>query len=178
MDLFTTDNDMSVVQKYNLQQISTHHDVIAEILETDLSFGDVIQLNVVSKSMQPLMTIGDQVIAEITPLDEIQQGDVVVIKRNHDYLTHRVIHQNHNTWITKGDNNVLPDPKISQDKIIGRVSIIKKGNHSINLLSKKWIYLNPLLAKLSSLESRAFSIHPYFRLPFRFTIRAIQSILF
>jgi len=169
---------MSEVQKHHPQQMSSHHDVIADILETDLSYGDVVQLNVVSNSMQPLMSIGDQVIAEITPSDEIEQGDIVVIRRNHDYLTHRIINQKHNTWVTKGDNNVLPDPKISQDKLIGRVTIIKKGNRSINLQSQQWVFLNPLLAKLSSFESRAFSIHPYFRLPFRFTIRTIQSILF
>jgi signal peptidase I len=155
----------------------THHQVVAEILEADLSLGDVIQLKVVSNSMKPLMAVGDQIIAEITHPDRIKRGDVVVIRRNTDYLTHRAIHKNRGNWITKGDNNILPDILIPTDKLIGRVITIASEAQTIDLHTRKWAYLNPILARLCALEAKAFRLHPYCRLPFRWMRKIIQKLL-
>jgi signal peptidase I len=154
-----------------------HHQVIAEILEADLSPGDVIQLTVVSNSMKPLIAAGDQIIAEITYPDRIKRGDVIVIRRNTDFLTHRAIYKNRGSWITKGDNNTLPDTPIPTDKRIGRVIAIASETQAIDLQARKWTYLNPILGWLCTLEVKAFGLHPYCRLPFRWVRKTIQKLL-
>ena len=67
------------------------HRVIGEMLESDLSPGDSVRFEVVSNSMQPIMKRGDGIIVEIAALPEISRGDIVLIQRESDYLTHRLI---------------------------------------------------------------------------------------
>ena len=69
------------------------------------------------RSMEPILHTGDVVILEKEGPGEIHVGDVVVYKRGHSYIIHRVVHTykhgGHYCYVVWGDNrrtNVYPDP--------------------------------------------------------------------
>ena len=100
---------------------SPHHQMVADLISSDLSIGDQIRFQVTSNSMQPLMKIGDTVLAEVIAGSEVKAGDIVVVRREDDFLTHRAISPTGDGWLTKGDSNTLSDPPVKSDDIIGRV---------------------------------------------------------
>ena len=69
----------------------SHHQLISRLIDTELNAGDQIQFNVTSNSMQPIMQIGDIIVAEVVNVGLIKLGDIIVIRRMDDFLTHRVI---------------------------------------------------------------------------------------
>ncbi len=157
---------------------SRHHNLISDLIDSKLSIGDQIQFVVVSNSMAPLIKAGDSVIADITQPDSIRRGDIVVIRREVDFLTHRAIKSIEGGWLTKGDNTILFDLPSNTNNVIGRVVAVNQGNQSISFQTRKWSIINPILAKLSELEGKAFAIHPLLRFPFRFGIKVIQKLFF
>jgi len=151
------------------------HPVLAEMLDAELSIGNTIQFKVVSNSMKPLILRGDYVIAQKEKLSEIRRGDLVLIQRQSDFLTHRLILKSSNKWFTKGDNNLAPDTPSKSDVIIGRILLVRGDDQETDLSGHKWQIINPIIATLGRLEWKAFSIQRYFRLPFRLGIKFIQK---
>ena len=144
-----------------------NHQTIAELIQSDLKAGEQIRFVVTSNSMQPVMRTGEFAIAEAVATDALQIGDILVVRRKDDFLTHRAIGRSKNSWLTKGDNNSLPDPPTTTRQIIGRVSAIEKAERTIQLREPQWVRVGSLIAKLGKLETKAFKIHRYFRYPFR-----------
>lgn len=138
--------------------------------------GGVLRVKVISNSMAPLMQTGDFLQVEAVLPGQLALGEVVLIQREADYLTHRLIAQPGGRWRTKGDNNLRPDPISAADVIIGRVFCIERGRQSLSLQTRKWRLLNPLLASLGRLEWQAFQVQRHLRLPFRLSIRMIQRV--
>ena len=151
-------------------------EIVANLVDIHLSSGQHVRFWVTSNSMYPLLQIGDAVIVETASHSIIKPGDVLVLQRDHDYLTHRFIGKSGKKWFTKGDNNVLPDPPFSMKEITGKVIYIQRSERIVDLQTRKWLTINSLVAKLSFLEWKVFSIHRYLRLPFRLTIKSIQKV--
>lgn len=63
------------------------------------------------KSMEPLFHTGDLVI--LIKRDDLREGDIIVFRLGNSYVIHRIIHVyehgGYKCYITKGDNNPLPD---------------------------------------------------------------------
>ena len=154
---------------------SSHHQLISSLLETDLHIGDQIQFNVTSNSMQPIMQIGDLIIVEVVNTEIIKPGDVIVIRRMDDFLTHRVISIKKDGWLTKGDNNVTMDPIVKKENLIGLVKELHKNNHRIVLETTRLGRVKGLIARLGELEVRASNYHRLLRLPFRICIKGVQK---
>ena len=154
-----------------------HHDLIKDLIDFELSIGDQIQFKVVSNSMAPIIEIGNSVLVNVSEFETIQRGDIIVIKREDDFLTHRAIRSNGDGWITKGDNSVLFDPPTKAELIIGSITAIQKGSQPIKLQTSRWARINRLLAKFSELEAKAFAFHPKMRFPFRLGIKVIQRYI-
>ena len=157
------------------KKASNLHPVVAEMLEADLNIGNTIQFKVVSNSMGPLILRGDYVIAQKEKLSEIKRGELVLIQRRDDFLTHRLIMKSSNNWLAKGDNNLFPDSPAKSDVIIGRILMVRGDDYEIDLRGRKWQIINPVIATLSRLEWKAFSIQRYLRLPFRLGIKFFQK---
>lgn len=155
---------------------SSHHQTISELIGTKLTIGDQLSFTVNSTSMQPIMKIGDKVVAEVIPETRITRGDIIVIKTEEDFLTHRAISPIKGGWITKGDNNTLSDAPVLSSTIIARVQKIQRTSLTINFETYKWHFINPLLAKLGKLETTASSYHHSLRLPIRTLSKAIQTL--
>ena len=154
-----------------------HHDLIKDMIDSELSIGDQIQFRVVSNSMAPIIEIGNSVVVNVAEVDTIKCGDIIVIKREDDFLTHRAIHSNEDGWLTKGDNSVLFDPLTKAEQIIGSINAIYKGNQPINIQTSRWVRINLAIAKMSGIEANAFAIHPKMRYPFRLGIKVFQRYI-
>jgi signal peptidase I len=153
----------------------SHHQLISRLIDTELNAGDQIQFNVTSNSMQPIMQIGDIIVAEVVNASVIKPGDIIVIRRMEDFLTHRVICITKDGWLTKGDNNLMMDPNVKKDRLIGIVKEVHKNNQKIVLESTRLGRVKGLLARLGELEVRATKYHRFLRFPFRICIKGVQK---
>ena len=98
-------------------------------------------LIVSSGSMEPELMVGDVII--IKECDSYNKGDIITFNVNNEYLvTHRIIEEKENHYITKGDNNNSAD-----DNIILEEQIEGKLIHNSKIL--RFIYNNWILVILA-----------------------------
>lgn len=93
---------------------------------------------VLSGSMEPKFYPGDMVITQHKGKADIKVNDIVTYKDNEGVIiTHRIIEETDEGYITKGDNNNVNDADIlKEDNIIGEVKFsIPKIGYVMNLLS-------------------------------------------
>lgn len=106
--------------------MSRYHDTIANLLAQDLKPGDVFRLQVTSDSMRPVLQPGDHVVAQVVPAKSLQRGDLLVIQRSHDFVTHRLVNEQAGNWLLKADNDTQTDPVVQTEQIIGRIIEIER----------------------------------------------------
>ncbi len=76
---------------------------------------------VISGSMEPEIPVGS-VVLTATHTAEIGTQDVITYRIGERTITHRVVEQNAEGYITKGDSNPAEDPVIvSPDQVVGKV---------------------------------------------------------
>ena len=110
--------------------------VVAGLLTESLQSGESPALTVISNSMAPLLEKNDQVILELVDLETLKKGDIITFKSKEGFLTHRVVSRSNREIRTKGDRNIILDPPLHLNHIIGRVAKIKSTR------LKKTIHLN------------------------------------
>ncbi len=78
------------------------------------------QAVVLSGSMSPMLEVGDLVIYKTS--SEYEIGDVIIFEAGEYFVTHRIISQTENGYITQGDaNNVSDDWVVEYSQIHGKV---------------------------------------------------------
>jgi len=95
-------------------------------------------------SMSGSIEVGDIVIVKvIDEPDLIETGDVISFVEDNMIITHRVIVEGQDYFVTKGDANNTDDGKISKDSLIGKVEKIipKVGLVKKAMLTKKSLIL-------------------------------------
>ena len=83
-------------------------------------------------SMEPLFHTGDLVALWKKPPEEIEVGDIVVFRSGSKHVIHRVVYKymgpnGEYCFVTKGDNNVLPDlgdPRECGSKVVPGLGIV------------------------------------------------------
>lgn len=75
--------------------------------------------SVATGSMQPTLNINDIIIVKIT--DDVKVGDIITYSEENEFITHRVISNNKETFVTKGDYNNTEDNPIDTSKIVGKL---------------------------------------------------------
>ena len=74
---------------------------------------------VATGSMNPAINKNDIIVTK--KVDNYEINDIITFQKDQDYITHRILSKNNDTFITKGDANNTEDTPISKDKIIGKV---------------------------------------------------------
>lgn len=74
---------------------------------------------VITGSMADTINIGDIVIVKIN--DNIKTNDIIVYQDNDYFVTHRLIQENGNELVTRGDANNSEDVPISRNQVLGKV---------------------------------------------------------
>jgi hypothetical protein len=79
--------------------------------------------------MLPAILPGDTLVVESASRDSVNRGDIVLFGRDRRLFAHRVVARPHSSQIlTRGDSMARPDPPVSADEILGKVSyIIRDG---------------------------------------------------
>ncbi len=122
-----------------------------------LSPGETLRLVVVSDSMAPLLQPGDGVLVGPVMEDKLRRGDLVVVRRAGEPVTHRVVGRAGGRWRTKGDNLRLLDPPFAPVDLLGRVAALERRQGKIDLESRHWRRVNAWIGRLSWWEARVYS---------------------
>lgn len=131
--------------------------IIDHLLLEQLGNGKTITLRVSGKSMRPLIEQGDTIHVEKFDPRALSAGDIITFKKNEVYLTHRVLwvrkKGNGIIVITKGDNEINPDPPVSPNEIVGKVVNIRTTNGTLRLQRPCWRFTNLLLGTIFLMET-------------------------
>ena len=105
--------------------------VLQRVTKNNLTIGKFYIFQVASASMAPVYKVGDIIVVKNYDPSVYKVGDDVTYKTDVDsyyhgiIITHRIIEANNNdgkySFITQGIANDVADPKISADKIYGKV---------------------------------------------------------
>ena len=68
-----------------------------------------LRLTVTSDSMRPLLRVGDGVVVQPIDPSALQPGDVIVVQRGGEWITHRLVAVDERGWHTHGDNTCYGD---------------------------------------------------------------------
>ncbi len=88
--------------------------------------------------MSPYLRDGDQVEIMKVNEDELGVGDLITFERNHTLYTHRVIKKTHEWIVTKGDNQLFPDPPLAPQAVLGKVIAYQRDGKRYNLQGKRY----------------------------------------
>ena len=125
-------------------------------------------------SMRPLLLDGDVVFFKKKLYPKIKVDDIVVVKKNKTFLTHRVIYKRENYLVTKGDYDNLSDGKIYSKNVIGIVYKIKRSGQTFGIdnlyLFQSTLYFQEIVkvkkafekAKIDFLFLKGLLLHLYF----------------
>ena len=129
-------------------------ELLADLLIESLQRGEAPLLTVISNSMAPLLERNDQVMLVPVDLETLKKGDIITVKSEEGFLTHRVVSLSNRKIQTKGDRNISLDQSYHPHQIIGRVQQIrsKRFSHTINLDEGWGKKIGKLIYRLSVIE--------------------------
>lgn len=100
--------------------ISVYNVIQTKIFDNDYSsiFG-YSTFEVQTGSMRDEIDVGDWIIVKYS--SDIKLNDIITYKKEDSFITHRVIEEYSDTYVTKGDANNTKDDPISKDQVVGKV---------------------------------------------------------
>ena len=140
-----------------------------------LSKKKTFSLNPEGLSMFPLFHPNEILYYQKTSFNQIKVNDILLIKKNEQLITHRVIYKSKKYLITKGDNNFFSDGKIYPQQIISQVYAFKRQGKIFPLntfyLLQSSYYLKEIIKVKSLFEKekidfvflKGLPLHLYFK---------------
>jgi signal peptidase I len=119
---------------------------------------DQIKLQVISGSMAPLLEAGDTVIVIPASTAMLQRGDIIVVFKNEEFITHRLVERRGECLFTKGDRFHHFDAPVTSEALIGKVVGIYKGDEYLDFSKPRWIIMNRLEGMLNWWEGEIFKL--------------------
>ncbi|MEW6716775.1 MAG: S24/S26 family peptidase [Chloroflexota bacterium] len=108
----------------------------------------LIAFKVKGDSMVPILHPGDIVHVDPGPGISYRVGDVVLIFRKEELITHRLLYKVVEGWYTKGDNRLDLDPVVNEQSMIGKVVVLEKAGKRIDLQKPFWRSANRVMGSL------------------------------
>ncbi len=112
------------------------------------------RLQVISDSMWPLLRRGDAVIAEPIEPTALRRGDIAVIRRGAELITHRLIATDSGGWYLRGDAAIWVDEVVTAQAIVGRVRAIERATQPIDLRRPPWPEVNRRVGEIERVHWR------------------------
>lgn len=132
------------------------YSAINQLLQRALDEQGKASLVVSGNSMAPFLKPGDRIEVHTAAAYSLKQGDVVMLKREKDCVTHRIVHLKPPYIKLKGDNIRNFDPPFQPEDLLGVVRRIEKNGKSITISSPAWERKNRRIARFSYWEGRCF----------------------
>jgi len=117
----------------------------------------LVRLTVTSDSMRPLLRVGDGVVVQPIDPQALQPGDVIVVQRGGEWITHRLVAVDERGWHTHGDNTRYGDEAASAARIMGRVIAIERNGQTIDLLQPRWRTIDRRINRVQRAQLRVFA---------------------
>lgn len=122
-----------------------------------LAAGANVRLRVTSGSMRPRLQIGDIIQVQSVAQEQIKPGEILVIRRPADLVTHRLIRVSTAGMVVKGDRLAQSDPPVAPEEVLGRVTAVERKGR-VYPLEKPWRQMaGSVIARIGSLEAGLFS---------------------
>jgi signal peptidase I len=139
--------------------------IINHLILEELGNGKAIELRVSGKSMHPLIKHGDSIrIVKCAP-GLLGIGDIITFNKKSIYFTHRVLWKTKKgdaiKLITKGDNEINPDPPVSPSQILGKVVSVRRANRALHIETPYWCFVNRLLGTFFLVEAASILVYRF-----------------
>ena len=111
--------------------------ILNELWEEILYKEETCWGRVISDSMHPVIVRGNQVLVEITTINKVGFGDIIVFKKNGLLVTHRMLGKHRHKgeyYIQEKGDATLRTSLIPAKDIVGRVSRIRMADGKIRTL--------------------------------------------
>lgn len=103
--------------------LSIFLDIQTSFMKKDYrSFFGISAFEIKTGSMTGTINAGDLVLVKNTK--NVELNDIVTYRIGNEFVTHRIIQQLDNTYVTKGDANNTDDVPISSKQILGKVIVV------------------------------------------------------
>jgi len=129
------------------------------LLRSSLDAGNTARLRVDGESMRPTLQKGDVVIVYSCPMEQLSIGDVLVMQRDNELVTHRLVSIQPDGWYTKGDAYSTLDPLFSRESILGRVEAVERGESSWSIRTPGWISSSRIVGWMAWQEAQAYRFY-------------------
>ena len=116
-----------------------------------------VRLTVTGDSMRPLLRVGDGVVVQPIDPHALQPGEVIVVQRGGDWITHRLVAVDKHGWHTHGDNTRYGDEAASTSQIMGRVIAIERNGETIDLLQPRWRAIDRRINRVQLVQLRVLA---------------------
>jgi signal peptidase I len=134
--------------------VDAYQQIARDLACVEMGADGRLGLHVTSDSMAPLLRPGDMVMAQRVMPEALRRGDLIVVRRPDDLITHRLVAVEAQGCLTKGDNCHFADAPVPAQTILGRVVAIKRGDLRVDLTSRRWAVVNRWLGELGWWEAR------------------------
>lgn len=88
-------------------------------------------------SMWPFLKSGEQILVKKVSAENLKIGDIMLYRVNDRMICHRLVRkvskEGEYLFYTQGDTSLKIDNPVSEKALIGRVEVILKKNHILNL---------------------------------------------
>ncbi len=116
-----------------------------------------LRLTVTGNSMRPLLQAGDGVVVQsIDPL-ALRPGDMIVVQRGGEWITHRLVVVDERGWHTHGDATCYGDEAASAAQIVGRVIAIERNGQTIDLRQPRWRAVDRRINRVQRVQLRVLA---------------------
>ncbi|HPH98035.1 MAG TPA: S26 family signal peptidase [Anaerolineaceae bacterium] len=119
----------------------TCHETISELLIHAIQAGQPVRLRVTGTSMQPLLRPGDFITVAPVENAALHPGEILLLRREHDFVTHRLLFCLPQGLFTKGDACLRPDPLFDRAQVLGRAVSRDRGGETAALETLPWAQL-------------------------------------
>jgi signal peptidase I len=140
--------DMDNNSPSNTDQGNYHREALQQLKQTGWDGQGLLRIKVTSESMAPLLRPGDYVLVKPVQPDDLARGDLVVVQRGGELVTHRLVGMGTGEWLTKGDRLYVFDPPLQKEAILGTVADVIRDGLVINLQTQRWRRINRSLGWL------------------------------
>lgn len=111
---------------------------IAPLISEVISSGGVFRLYPRGTSMLPLIRQGEDSVLLSAPNDILVHDIVLYRRSNGQYVMHRIMKEDKDSYTMCGDNQFVFEPGISRDQIIAKVTGIFRGETLLDLNDEEY----------------------------------------
>lgn len=131
----------------------SYQQVVLDLVSAQIGRDSLLSLHVNGGSMAPLLRPGDIVTVQPVRPEVLRSGDLILVRRPAELVTHRLLDVDAQGWHTKGDSCRRADEPVLAKDILGRVVTVERGAVHLDLQSRRWALANQWLSVLGRLEA-------------------------